>query len=193
MHPRFNPQCPQLLEMRPGLIQHIRVVMGNQRKPLKTVRIRRQGGRENDHGIPVFGNRRAEQDADRIGAGGSGIGNNAVGDERVGAEVPEQVVQLFSREERNRADFDAMNADHRDAWNKSIRYDSLLFATIEVATGITMAVILGMGTGLAEVGIMCAATARSRRRTIAGIFLSRYPTDWMRTDTNRALNGAGAR
>jgi len=65
-----------------------------------------------------------------------------------------KVVQLFSREERNRADFDAMNADHRDAWNKSIRYDSLLFATIEVATGITMAVILGMGTGLAEVGIM---------------------------------------
>ena len=65
-----------------------------------------------------------------------------------------KVVQLFSREERNLADFDAMNADHRDAWNKSIRYDSLLFATIEVATGITMAVILGMGTGLAEVGIM---------------------------------------
>lgn len=65
-----------------------------------------------------------------------------------------RVVQLFSREERNRVEFDAMNADHRDAWNKSIRYDSLLFSTIEVATGITMAVIIGVGTGIAEVGIM---------------------------------------
>lgn len=65
-----------------------------------------------------------------------------------------KVVQLFSRESRNFDDFDAMNADHRDAWHKSIRYDSLLFATIEVATGITMAVIIGVGTGLAEVGIM---------------------------------------
>lgn len=65
-----------------------------------------------------------------------------------------KVVQLFNREARNQADFDAMNADHRNAWNKSIRYDSLLFATVEVATGITMAVIIGIGTGIAEVGIM---------------------------------------
>ena len=65
-----------------------------------------------------------------------------------------KIVQLFSREARNMAEFEAMNADHRNAWNKSIRYDSLLFATIEVATGVTMAVILGVGTGVAEVGIM---------------------------------------
>ncbi|MCA9503368.1 MAG: ABC transporter ATP-binding protein [Myxococcota bacterium] len=65
-----------------------------------------------------------------------------------------KVVQLFGRETRNMAEFDAMNADHRDSWHKSIRYDSLLFATIEVATGVTMAVIIGVGTGLAEVGIM---------------------------------------
>ena len=65
-----------------------------------------------------------------------------------------KVVQLFSREARNAADFDRMNADHRDAWHQSIRYDSLLFSTIEVATGVTMAVIIGVGTGLAEAGIM---------------------------------------
>ncbi|MBK7948703.1 MAG: ABC transporter ATP-binding protein [Deltaproteobacteria bacterium] len=65
-----------------------------------------------------------------------------------------KVVQLFSREARNLADFDAMNADHRNAWHQSIRYDSLLFSTIEVAIGITMAVIIGVGTGLAEAGIM---------------------------------------
>ncbi len=65
-----------------------------------------------------------------------------------------KVVQLFSREARNRKEFDAMNADHRDAWHKSIRYDSLLFATVEVAGNVTIAVIIWAGTGIAEVGIM---------------------------------------
>ncbi len=65
-----------------------------------------------------------------------------------------KVVQLFGREERNMADFDRMNADHRDAWHQSIKYDSLLFATIEMATGVTMAVIIGVGTGIAEAGII---------------------------------------
>jgi ABC-type multidrug transport system fused ATPase/permease subunit len=65
-----------------------------------------------------------------------------------------KVVQLFSREARNLDEFDRMNADHRNAWYQSIRYDSLLFSTIEVATGVTMAIIIGIGTGLAEAGIM---------------------------------------
>ena len=54
-----------------------------------------------------------------------------------------KVVQLFSRETRNMDDFDRMNADHRDAWRKSIKYEALLFSTIEVATGMTIAVIIG--------------------------------------------------
>ena len=65
-----------------------------------------------------------------------------------------KVVQLFSREARNLEEFDAMNADHRNAWNKSIRYDSLLFATVEVAGNVTIAVIIWAGTGIAEIGIM---------------------------------------
>ena len=65
-----------------------------------------------------------------------------------------KVVQLFGREERNMADFDRMNAEHRDAWRQSIKYDSLLFSTIEMATGVTMAVIIGVGTGIAEAGII---------------------------------------
>lgn len=65
-----------------------------------------------------------------------------------------KVVQLFGREPRNLAEFDRMNADHRNAWYQSIRYDSLLFSTIEVATGVTMAVIIGVGTGIAEAGIL---------------------------------------
>jgi ABC-type multidrug transport system fused ATPase/permease subunit len=65
-----------------------------------------------------------------------------------------KVVQLFNREVRNMRDFDRMNADHRDAWHKSIKYDALLFATIEVATGITMAIIISVGTGIAEPGLI---------------------------------------
>jgi ATP-binding cassette subfamily B multidrug efflux pump len=65
-----------------------------------------------------------------------------------------KVVQLFNREQRNLADFDRMNADHRDAWHQSIKYDALLYATIEIATGITMAVIIAIGTGIAEAGII---------------------------------------
>lgn len=42
MHPGFNSQCPQLLEMRTGLIENIRVVMGDQSQPLEPIRIRRQ-------------------------------------------------------------------------------------------------------------------------------------------------------
>jgi len=65
-----------------------------------------------------------------------------------------KVVQLFNHEERNLAEFDRMNADHRDAWRQSIKYDSLLYSTIEVATNVTMAIIIAKSTGLAEPAII---------------------------------------
>ena len=79
---------------------------------------------------------------------------------RINAHIQEtvtgmKVVQLFTREERNLRDFDVMNADHRDAWKKSIHYDALLFASVEAAQGITVAVIVWVGTvGLAEAGLL---------------------------------------
>jgi ABC-type multidrug transport system fused ATPase/permease subunit len=63
-----------------------------------------------------------------------------------------KVVQLFTREERSFREFDAMNAEHRDAWYMSIRYDAALFAVVELASGITVAIIVWQATGLAEVG-----------------------------------------
>jgi ABC-type multidrug transport system fused ATPase/permease subunit len=65
-----------------------------------------------------------------------------------------KVVQLFNHEERNLAEFDRMNAEHRDAWHQSIKYDSLLYSTIEVATNVTMAIIIAKSTGLAEPAII---------------------------------------
>jgi len=63
-----------------------------------------------------------------------------------------KVVQLFTREERNYRDFDEMNADHRDAWLQSIRYDSALFAVVEFASYLTIAVVLWQSAGAVAAG-----------------------------------------
>jgi ATP-binding cassette subfamily B protein len=60
-----------------------------------------------------------------------------------------KVVQLYGREDRNFREFDHLNADHRDAWYQSIRYDAALFSAVELAAGITVAVIIAQGVGLA--------------------------------------------
>jgi len=78
---------------------------------------------------------------------------------RINAHIQEtitgmKVVQLFTREARNMREFDRMNADHRDAWNQSIRYDALLFAVVEMVGGVTIAVIIWGGTGLVEAGVL---------------------------------------
>lgn len=65
-----------------------------------------------------------------------------------------KVVQLFTREERNLRDFARLNAEHRDAWKQSIRYDSALFSTVELAGGITVAILLWWGTGAATPGVL---------------------------------------
>jgi ABC-type multidrug transport system fused ATPase/permease subunit len=76
---------------------------------------------------------------------------------RINAYVQEnvtgmKVVQLFNREPRNFRDFDTMNADHRDAWLQSIRYDAALFAAVELASNLTIAIVLWQGAGLAAAG-----------------------------------------
>ena len=63
-------------------------------------------------------------------------------------------VQLFTREERNLRDFAELNGDHRDAWLRSIRYDAALFSVVEFAGGLTVAIIIWYGTGLATAGVM---------------------------------------
>lgn len=65
-----------------------------------------------------------------------------------------KVVQLFGREERNLRDFSRLNAEHRDAWKQSIRYDAALFSTVELAGGITVAILLWWGTGAATPGVL---------------------------------------
>ena len=65
-----------------------------------------------------------------------------------------KVVQLFTREERNLRDFARLNAEHRDAWKQSITYDAALFSTVELAGGLTVAILLWWGTGAATPGVL---------------------------------------
>jgi ATP-binding cassette subfamily B protein len=76
---------------------------------------------------------------------------------RINAYIQENVtgmreVQLFTREARNFREFDGMNADHRDAWKQSIHYDAALFAVVELAQNLTLAIILWHASGLASAG-----------------------------------------
>ncbi len=79
-----------------------------------------------------------------------------------------KVVQLFSRERRNLRDFARINAGHRDAWYRSIRYDALLFSTLDVCQNLTMALVLWygallIGAGEIEVGLLFIFIDWSRR------------------------------
>lgn len=65
-----------------------------------------------------------------------------------------KVVQLFTREARNFADFEAINAEHRDAWYQSIRYDAALFSLVEAAGGISVAMIIAYGFQSVEAGTL---------------------------------------
>lgn len=72
---------------------------------------------------------------------------------RINAYVQEnvtgmKVVQLFTREDRNYREFEGLNAEHRDAWRQSINYDSALFSAVELAAGITVAVIISQAVSL---------------------------------------------
>jgi ATP-binding cassette subfamily B protein len=76
---------------------------------------------------------------------------------RINAYIQENVtgmreVQLFTREARNLRDFKGMNADHRDAWFQSIRYDSALFSVVELASNLTFSIILWKAAGVASAG-----------------------------------------
>ena len=63
-----------------------------------------------------------------------------------------KVVQLFARERRNLDDFRRENASHRDSWLRSIRYDALLFSTVDLATNLTRALIFWYGAQMVGLG-----------------------------------------
>ena len=78
---------------------------------------------------------------------------------RINATIQEnvtgmKVVQLFSRERRNLREFSRLNGAHRDAWLKSIWYDSALFSVVDVASGLITAIVIAQAIGSVSVGVI---------------------------------------
>jgi ATP-binding cassette subfamily B multidrug efflux pump len=77
---------------------------------------------------------------------------------QLNAYVAEQVqgmavVQAFGREAECLAEYEEINAQHRDANFRSIRYDALLYSVVESIAAITVAIVLWYGSvraGLVE-------------------------------------------
>ncbi|MCA9300200.1 MAG: ABC transporter ATP-binding protein, partial [Phycisphaerales bacterium] len=57
------------------------------------------------------------------------------------------IVQLFAHERRSRRQFDEINAEHRDASIRMIRWDAALFAIVEMISAIAVACIIWYGAG----------------------------------------------
>jgi len=53
-----------------------------------------------------------------------------------------KIVQLFAREKEEYQKFEAINTKHKKAWVKTVWYNSIFFPIIELASSITIAVIL---------------------------------------------------
>ena len=53
-----------------------------------------------------------------------------------------KIVQLFAREKEEYKKFEAINEKHKKAWIKTVWYNSIFFPIIELASSITIAVIL---------------------------------------------------
>src|SRR5258706_10574665 len=61
------------------------------------------------------------------------------------------VIQLFAREERTYREFEALNADHRDAYHLSNLYEAALYSMVEAAGSVSVGLLLWYGGG----GIFC--------------------------------------
>jgi ATP-binding cassette, subfamily B, multidrug efflux pump len=68
------------------------------------------------------------------------------------------VIQLFTREELSRREFDTLNRKSRDAQMRSNIYDAGLFSSIEVVSAITIAIIVWAGGGRVIRGMVSLGT-----------------------------------
>ena len=72
-----------------------------------------------------------------------------------------KIVQLFARENEEYAKFKAINEKHKKAWVKTVWYNSIFFPIIELASSVTIAIILWnsgvdavMGHDLSKIGVI---------------------------------------
>ncbi len=68
------------------------------------------------------------------------------------------VVQLFAQEQKLFAEFEQRNRDHRDANHRSNMYEATLFAVVEAASSISIALMLWYGAGQVGQGTVALGT-----------------------------------
>ncbi|HEY1231903.1 MAG TPA: ABC transporter ATP-binding protein [Candidatus Binatia bacterium] len=64
------------------------------------------------------------------------------------------VIQLFAREEKTYREFEALNADHRDAYHLSNLYEAGLYSMVEAAGSVSVGLLLWYGGGEVLHGII---------------------------------------
>src|SRR4026207_2078816 len=64
------------------------------------------------------------------------------------------VIQLFAREEKTFREFEALNADHRDAYHLSNLYEAGLYSMVEAAGSVSVGLLLWYGGGEVLQGII---------------------------------------
>jgi ATP-binding cassette subfamily B protein len=81
------------------------------------------------------------------------------------------VIQLFTREERTYREFDALNADHRDAYHLSNLYEAALYSMVEAAGSVSVALLLWYGGGEVLHGVIGIGTVVAFKEYINRFFV----------------------
>jgi ATP-binding cassette subfamily B multidrug efflux pump len=81
------------------------------------------------------------------------------------------VIQLFAREERTFREFEALNADHRDAYHLSNLYEAALYSMVEAAGAVSVGLLLWYGGGEVLQGIIGIGTLVAFKEYIHRFFV----------------------
>ena len=81
------------------------------------------------------------------------------------------VIQLFTREEKTFREFDALNADHRDAYHLSNLYEAALYSMVEAAGSVSVALLLWYGGGEVLHGLIGIGTVVAFKEYIHRFFV----------------------
>ena len=81
------------------------------------------------------------------------------------------VIQLFSREEKTFREFEALNADHRDAYHLSNTYEAALYSMVEAAGSVSLGLLLWYGGGEVLHGVIGIGTVVAFKEYIHRFFV----------------------
>jgi len=81
------------------------------------------------------------------------------------------VIQLFSREQRTFREFEALNADHRDAYHLSNLYEAALYSMVEAAGSVSVGLLLWYGGGEVLHGVIGIGTVVAFKEYIHRFFV----------------------